>query len=101
MSLSLLCVNHKNMSVGVSVYSGDVPWGDRGDPGRDRAVSVHPSPGAALQTDRSLYLQPSLPGKHHSPLCSNHSGRFKNVIILRHGSAQGMSMSTICILLSN
>ena len=43
---------------------GDVPGGNRGDPGRDRAVSVHQGPGATLQTDRSLYLQPSLPGEH-------------------------------------
>lgn len=42
--------------------SGDVPGGDRGDSGRDRAVSVHPHPGAPLQTDRRLYFQPPLPG---------------------------------------
>ena len=46
------------------VRLGDVPGGNRGDPGRDRAVSVHQGPGATLQTDRSLYLQPSLPGEH-------------------------------------
>lgn len=47
----------------MSCCSGDVPGGDRRDPGRDRAVPVHPDPRAALQTDRGLYLQPSLPGK--------------------------------------
>lgn len=44
------------------VSLGDVPGGDRGDPGCDRAISVHPDSGAALQTDSSLYLQSSLPG---------------------------------------
>lgn len=46
----------------VCAFSGDVSGRDRGDPGCDWAVSVHPGSGAALQTDRSLYLQPSLPG---------------------------------------
>lgn len=47
---------------------GDVPRGDRGDPGCDRAVSVHPGSGAALQTDSCLHLQPALPGDKFTPL---------------------------------
>lgn len=46
-----------------SSHSGNVSGRDRGDPGRDRAVPVHPDPGAALQADRSLHLKPSLPGE--------------------------------------
>lgn len=43
-------------------HLGDVPGGDRGDPGCDRAISVHADSGAALQADSSLHLQSSLPG---------------------------------------
>lgn len=69
--LSQMCCADKKVCVRVCLHSGDVPGGDRGDPGCDRAVSVHPDPGASLQTDRSLYLQPSLPGKHHASTYSH------------------------------
>ena len=41
---------------------GDVLGGDRGNPGRDRAGTVCQDPGAALQADRQVCLQPPLPG---------------------------------------
>lgn len=81
----------KNVCIGVCVCSGDVPGGDWGDPGCDRAVSVHPGAGAALQTDRSLHLQPSLPGKHHITLV--YSPKIKSVswITLKNGEHRRQS----------
>ena len=38
----------QTLHAGVWMCLGDVPGGDRGDSGRDRAISVHPDSGAAL-----------------------------------------------------
>lgn len=46
----------------VQPEGGDVPRGDRGGAGRHRAVAVHSDPGAAVQADREMRLQPTLPG---------------------------------------
>ena len=46
----------------VLMVSGDVPGGAGGDPGRDRTHAVREDPGAALQTDLQMCVQPALPG---------------------------------------
>lgn len=43
--------------------AGDVSRGAGGDPGRHRTNTVRQDPGAALQTDLQMCLQPTLPGQ--------------------------------------
>lgn len=43
--------------------AGDVSRGAGGNPGRHRANAVRQDPGAALQTDLQMCLQPTLPGQ--------------------------------------
>ena len=46
--------------------AGDVSRGAGGDPGRHRTNTVRQDPGAALQTDLQMCLQPTLPGQNHT-----------------------------------
>lgn len=45
------------------MVAGDVPGRAGGDPGRDRAHAVREDPGAAVQADLQMCLQPSLSGE--------------------------------------
>lgn len=42
---------------------GDVPRGDRGDPGRDRAAAVCQDPGAAVSANRQMRFQSTFSGE--------------------------------------
>lgn len=46
--------------------AGDVSRGAGGDPGRHRTNTVRQDPGAALQTDLQMCLQPTLPGQNQT-----------------------------------
>ena len=46
--------------------AGDVSRGAGGDPGRHRTNTVRQDPGATLQTDLQMCLQPTLPGQNHT-----------------------------------
>lgn len=76
--------------------AGDVSRGAGGNLGRHRTNTVRQDPGAALQTDLQMCLQPTLPGQWPLQIWSADGERDGNLPLTHHSR----TLSPVCVLAS-